>query len=431
MPFTQDYRQRCRSAWDAMDLVRDGDRIIVPTAVGEPPGLLRALSDRRREFRGVSVSQILPMGAYDYFDRETAQNVVHMGYFLGGATRAGAQQGWIDTLGSNFSELPQLIRRGLTPADVVFSLASPMDEHGYFSLSLGTDYTMAAVERARVIVLEVNPHVPFACGRCHVHVSQVTALIESEEALREVGLPAIGPVQQAIGGYVAERIEDGSTLQIGYGAIPDAVVMQLGEKRDLGIHTEMMGDGLLSLIEAGVVTNRRKTYLPGRSVATFALGSGRLYRYLDRNPGMEMHPSDFTNTPWLAGQNEKLVSINATMQIDLFGQCGSESLGTMPYSGTGGQSDFVRAANLSEGGKSFIVLPSTAKGDTISRIVPVLDPGTLVTTSKNDISTVVTECGVAELRGKPMRERARALIAIAHPGFRDWLRQEAARVMSL
>lgn len=431
MPFEEEYRQKRRAAWDAVDLVRDGDRIIVPTAAGEPPGLLRALSDRRRDFRGVSVSQILPMGAYDYFDRETAGNVVHMGYFLGGGSRAGAQQGWIDTMASNFSELPQLIRRGLTPADVVFSLASPMDAHGYFALSLGTDYTMAAVAKARAVVLEVNSHVPFAHGRCHVHISQVAALIESEEALREVGLPAIGPVQQAIGGYVAERIEDGSTLQIGYGAIPDAVVMQLGDKRDLGIHTEMMGDGLLSLIESGVVTNRRKTYLPGRSVATFALGSGKLYRYLNRNPGMEMHPVDFTNTPWLAGQNEKLISINATMQIDLFGQCGSETLGAMPYSGTGGQSDFVRAANLSEGGKSFIVLPSTAKGDTISRIVPVLDPGTLVTTSKNDISAVVTEYGVAELRGKPMRERAAALIAIAHPDFRDWLRQEAARILLL
>lgn len=431
MPIQDDYRQRCRSAHDAVEQVKDEDRIVVPTGVGEPPTLLKTLSDRRREFNGVSVAQILPLASYEYFDRETAANVGHMAYFCGGASRPGAQQGWIDTLASNFSEMPQLIRQELTPADVVFSLASPMDEHGYFSLSLGTDYTMAAVELARAVVLEVNPNVPFAFGNCHVHISQVTAIVESDDPLREVGLPTIGPVQEAIGGYVAERIDDGSTLQIGYGAIPDAVVMQLKNKHDLGVHTEMMGDGLLSLIECGAITNRRKTYLPGKSIATFALGSAKLYRYMNRNPGLEMHPVDFTNDLWLAARNEKLVSINATMQIDLFGQCGSESLGPVPYSGTGGQSDFVRAANRSEGGKSFIVLPSTAKDDRISRIVPMLEPGTLVTTSKNDVNYVVTEYGVAQLRGKPMHERARALIEIAHPNFRDWLREEAAKLRLL
>jgi acyl-CoA hydrolase len=287
---------------------------------------------------------------------------------------------------------------------------------------------MAAIERAKAVVLEVNPNVPFACGNCHVHVSQVAAVVENDVPLREVGLPAIGPVQEAIGRYVAEMIEDGSTLQVGYGAIPDAVVMQLRHKRDLGIHTEMMGDGLLSLIECGAVTNRRKNYLPGKSIATFALGSAKLYRYMHRNPGLEMHPVDFTNDPWLAGRNDKLISVNASLQIDLFGQCGSESLGPTPYSGTGGQSDFVRAANRSEGGKSFIVLPSTAKEGAISRIVPTLQPGTVVTTSKNDVNYVVTEYGVAQLRGKSMRERARALIGIAHPDFRPALEEQAARM---
>jgi acyl-CoA hydrolase len=238
-------------------------------------------------------------------------------------------------------------------------------------------------------------------------------------------------VQEAIGRYVADMIEDGSTLQIGYGGIPDAVVMQLKHKRDLGVHTEMMGDGLLSLIECGAVTNRAKSYLPGKAIATFALGSARLYRYMHRNPGFEMHPVDFTNDPWLAARNDKLVSVNATLQIDLFGQCGSESLGPVPYSGTGGQTDFVRAANRSAGGKSFIVLPSTAKEGSISRIVATLEPGTLVTTSKNDVNYVVTEYGVAQLRGKTMRERALALIAIAHPDFRGELRKQAERLRLL
>jgi len=428
MSYQEQYRQKLRSAHDAIDVVNDGNVIVVPTGVGEPPALLKALSERRREFRDVLIAQILPLVPHDYFDLETIQHVRHLGYFLGGASRPGAQQGWIDTLANHFSELPQIIRRGLTPVDAVFSVASPMDAHGYFSLGLAADYTMAAIERARAVVLEVNPHVPFTYGKCHVHISQVAACVENQAALSEVGLPAIGPVQEAIGRQVADMIEDGSTLQIGYGAIPDAVVMQLKHKRDLAVHTEMMGEGLLTLLECGAANNQRKSLMPGKSIATFALGSSKLYQYMDRNPGFELHPVDFTNDPYTAARNDKLISINATLQIDLFGQCGSESLGPTPYSGTGGQSDFVRAANRSEGGKSFIVLPSTAKDGTISRIVPTLDPGTLVTTSKNDINYVVTEWGVAQLRGKSMRERARALIGIAHPDFRPWLEEQAGRL---
>jgi acyl-CoA hydrolase len=356
--------------------------------------------------------------------------VRHVAFFYGGASRGGGQAGWIDFIPNYFSEIPAQIERGQIPADVVFSMASPMDAHGYFSLSLGADYTMAAVAKARAVVLEVNPNVPFAFGNCHVHISQVAALVESSDPVMEVGLPKIGPVQQAIGKYVADLIDDGSTLQIGYGGIPDAVVMQLTNKHDLGIHTEMIGDGILTLLESGAVTNRRKNYLPGKMVATFALGSNKLYRFMDRNPALEIHPVDFTNDPALAGQNDNLVAINATLQIDLLGQCGSESLGHLPYSGTGGQADFVRAANRSRGGKAFIVLPSTAKDDSISRIVPMLSPGTHVSTSKNDINYVVTEHGVAQLRGKSAKQRAAELIAIAHPNFRAEL-GEHARKMNL
>ena len=415
---------------DAAGLVRDGDTVVVPTGVGEPPALLHALSARRHELRDVAVSQILPLRKFAYLDPDTRANIRHDAYFFGGANRAGGQAGWVDYVPAYFSELPMLIDRGLLPAEVVVSLASPMDEHGYFSLSLAPDYTMAAIRRARVVLLEVNPNVPFANGDCLVHISQVAGLVESDEELFEVGLPEIGPVQQAIGKYVAELIDDGSTLQIGYGGIPDAVVMQLQHKRDLGIHTEMLGDGILSLIESGAVTNRRKTFMPGRTIATFALGSRRLYRSMHRNPGIEMHPVEFTNDPYQAARNDNLCAINATMQIDLIGQCGSETLGHLPYSGTGGQADFVRAANRSKGGKAFIVLPSTAKNGAVSRIAPVLSPGTHVTTSKNDINYVVTEYGVAQLRGKTAKQRAEALIGIAHPDFRGELR-EAARKMSL
>jgi len=430
MSIQQSYAAKRVTPQEAMNLLRNDDSIIVPTGVGEPPSLLHALSAARRNFRNVKVAQILAMRKYEYFDCDTVEHVQHAALFFGGASRPCGQGGWGDFIPNYFSEIPMLIERGLVHADVVFTMASPMDAHGYFSLSLATDYTLAAVAKARVVVLEVNPNVPFANGNCHVHTSQVTALVESEDPILEVGLPKIGPVQQAIGKHVAEMIDDGSTLQIGYGGIPDAVVMQLAQKRDLGIHTEMIGDGIMTLLESGAVTNRRKNHMPGKMVATFALGSKKLYSFLNRNPMMEMHPVNFTNDPYEASKNDNLVTINATLQVDLLGQCGSESLGDMPYSGTGGQVDFVRAANRSRGGKSFIVVPSTAKNDTISRIVPVLSPGTHLTTSKNDVNYVVTEHGVAQLRGKSAKQRALEMIAITHPDFRPALR-EAAKKMRL
>ena len=422
------YQSKRGSALDALDHLLDGDMIIVPTGVGEPPTLLHALSEQHQRFSDIKIAQILAMRKYGYFEQACRSHVRHASLFFGGASRAGGQGGWCDFIPNYFSEIPALIERGLMPSDVVFAMASPMSPHGFFALSLGTDYTMAAVAKARVVILEVNPNVPFTHGQCHVHLSQVTAIVESDEPILEVGLPKIGPVQEAIGALVAEQIEDGSTLQIGYGGIPDAVVMQLTGKRDLGIHTEMIGDGILKLVECGAVTNRRKTLLPGKMVATFALGSRRLYDFMHGNPMLEMHPSNFTNDPYIAGQNDKLVSINASLQVDLLGQCGSESIAHLPYSGTGGQVDFVRAANRSRGGKSFIVLPSTAKDGSISRIVPTLTPGTHATTSKNDVNYVVTEYGVAQLRGKSARQRADALIAIAHPDFRAELRAEASRM---
>ncbi|MHB1654059.1 MAG: acetyl-CoA hydrolase/transferase family protein [Desulfitobacteriaceae bacterium] len=422
------YKQRLVNTEEAIKHVHSGDFIIVSTGVGEPPTLLTALSQQRRDFHDVKVAQILPVRKYDYIDPQTVENVRHVALFYGSPTRKGGQEGWTDYIPNYFSEIPSLISRDYVPADVVFAMASPMDKHGYFAVSLGTDYTMAAISKARAVVLEVNPNVPYAYGNCHVHISQVAVLVESSDPIAEVGLPKIGPVQEAIGKYVADFIEDGATLQIGYGGIPDAVVMQLTHKHDLGIHTEMVGDGILTLIESGAVTNRRKNYLPGKMVATFALGSKRLYQFMDHNPTLEMHPVSYTNDPFLAGQNDNLISINATMQVDFLGQCGSESLGTLPFSGTGGQADFVRAGNRSRGGKSFIVLPSTAKSGTISRIVPTLTAGAAVTTSKNDINYVVTEYGVAQLRGKSAKQRAKELIAIAHPDFRAELTEVAQKM---
>lgn len=424
------YQEKLTTVEEGIKLVQDGDFLVVPTGVGEPPALLTALSDHRREYHDVKVCQILPLRKFGYLDPETVEHVRHLAFFLGGPTRAGGQQGWIDYIPSYFSEMPRMFQDGLFSVNTVFAMASPMDDYGYFSISLGTDYTLAAIEKARTVVLEVNPNVPFANGNNLVHISKVSAIVEDDTPLTEVGLPTIGPVQAAIGKYVADLIDDGSTIQIGFGAIPDAVVMQLTHKHDLGIHTEMFGDGILTLIESGAVTNLKKNYLPGKVVATFALGSKRLYNFMHRNPQLEMHPVDFTNDPCLAGKNDNLITINASMQVDFLGQCCSESMGWSPYSGTGGQSDFVRAANRSKGGKSFIVLPSTAKDGKISRITPMLTQGSAITTSKNDVNYVVTEYGVAQLRGKSAKQRAQALIAIAHPNFREELTQ-AAKNMNL
>ncbi|MCL2831207.1 MAG: 4-hydroxybutyrate CoA-transferase [Betaproteobacteria bacterium] len=428
MSYQTQYQEKRRSASDAIRLIKNGNHVVVSTGVGEPPTLLNALSEQRRDFRDVKVCQIVPIRKFGYYDLETAENVRHFAYFYGAPTRPGGQAGVYDFLPNYFSEIPRMFDRGLLPVDVVFAMASPMDEHGYFAISLGTCYTMAAIARARTVVLEVNPNVPFTYGNCHVHISQVTALVENSDPVQEVGLPTIGPVQEAIGKYVAEMIEDGSTLQIGYGSIPDAVVMQLTHKKDLGIHTEMVGDGIMTLLECGAVNNRKKNYMPGKMVATFALGSKKLYNFMNRNPMLEMHPVSFTNDPYLAGQNDKLISINATLEVDFLGQCGSESIGPKPYSGTGGQSDFVRAGNISKGGKSVITLPSTAKNDTISRIVPMLKEGTHVSTSKNDVNYVVTEYGVAQLYGKSAKQRTRELISIAHPNFRAELTEAAKKL---
>ncbi|MES2263336.1 MAG: acetyl-CoA hydrolase/transferase C-terminal domain-containing protein [Pseudomonadota bacterium] len=423
------YENKRLSASEALQLVRDGDCVIIPTCAGEPPTLLGELSAQRLRFHDVKVTQLLPMRKYAYVDDcDTVHHLRHVALFFSAHSRAAGQCGTADYIPAYFSELPGLIERNYIATDVVMTMASPMNEQGYFSLSLAADYTMAAIRKARAVILEVNPNVPFAHGQCHVHISQVTAVVENDAPVFEVGLPKVGPVQEAIGKYVAELIDDGATLQIGYGGIPDAVVQQLTGKNDLGIHTEMIGDGILSLVEAGAVTNRRKNLLPGKMVATFALGSKRLYQFMHHNPMLEIHPVNCTNDPYAAGQNDNLVAINASLQVDLLGQCGSESIGHLPYSGTGGQADFVRAANRSRGGKSIIVLPSTAKEGSISRIAATLSPGTHVTTGKNDVNYVVTEYGVAQLRGKSARQRAEALIAIAHPDFRAELRQAAAKI---
>lgn len=425
MSLMDDYRAKTVDAATAVSHVQDGDTIVVPIGAGEPPTLLEALSAKRREYRNVTVFQLLALKPYEYFDPTTAQHVRHATAFLGGASRGPVNEGWADFVPAHFSELPDLLRTGKIASEVVFAQVSPMSPHGYFALGVSTDYTHAALSRARTVVLEVNEQLPFTYGNCHVHLRDVTAVVESEHPMVTLPPATVGEVERGIARHVTDLIPDGATLQIGIGAIPDAVVAQLMTKNDLGLHTEMLGDGPLALIEAGVVTNRAKNLDRGKTVATFAFGSHRLYEWMDHNAALEMRPVDEVNAPPVAGKVDRLHSINSSMAVDLTGQCASEGLGTRTYSGVGGQFDFVRAANRSAGGRSIIAMPATAKGGTVSTIVVSHPLGTPITTLRMDADHICTEYGTAQLRGKSVRERAEQLIAIAHPDFRDELTAQA------
>lgn len=422
------YERKLVSPEEAVKIVETGDDIWFPVGGGEPQLLPKALLGRRNELRNVSINQLLPIKGV-YLKPEYAEQIRHNSWFCSGASRPAVNEGWGEFIPNYFYEIPKLLRT-YRKANVVMTTVSPMDRHGFFSLGISVDYIKAALEGAEKVILEVNPHAPRTHGNCFVHISEVTHVVECSEPLPELVIPPVTAVEEAIGNYVVEMIEDGSTLQIGLGSIPNAVTKALMSKKDLGIHTEMITDGMVDLVECGAVNNSKKTFHLGKMIGTFAFGTKRLYQFLDDNPMVEMHSVCYTNNPLNIGKNDKMVAINASIEVDLTGQACSESMGHRQWSGTGGQVDFFRGANLSEGGKGFITLPSTAKGGTVSRIVPKLTPGAVVTTSRNDVDHVVSEYGVAKLRGKTIRERALALIAIAHPDFRAEL-QEAAKEMCL
>ncbi len=422
----QMYGEKLVSADEAAAAIESGDHIWFPVGAGEPDVFLKALVERKKTLQGVVTHQILPAKP-GYFDEETAPHIRHDSLFLSGASRAAVQGGWADLTPNYFHEIPRLIRE-YWPADAVSAVVSPMDEHGYFSLSLGVDYTWEAIKKAKKIIVEVNQQAPRCYGNCQVHVSQVTHVVECPNPIPELPSAPLSEIDKAIGAYVAELIEDGSTLQIGFGGVPNAVCKALMDKIDLGIHTEMITEGIMELAECGAVNNSKKTWNKGKLIGTFAWGTNKLYEFMNCNPMVEMHPVDFTNNPYNIGRHDNMVAINSTIEVDLLGQCCSESMGPKQWSSTGGQVDFFRGANISQGGKGFVTMPSTAKKGTISRIVPMLTPGAVVTTNKNDVDHVVTEYGVAKLRGRSLRERAKALIAITHPDFRIELQREAQKM---
>ncbi len=412
------YKKKLTSVEEAVKVVCPGDRVAFSHCAGESLTLSQALVERAPHLDNVTIIHFLMLGPNRFCDPGMERHFSHISLFTGASARAAVNSGRADFIPCFFSEVPRLFREGYLPVDVAMLNLSPPDEHGFMSFGVAVDYTKIAASVAGTVVAAVNPRMPRTLGDSFIHVSEVDYLVEIEEPVIEVPLPAIGPVEEAIGRHVASLIEDGATLQLGIGAIPDATLKFLTNKIDLGIHTEMFSDGVVDLVEAGVITNEAKSIHRGKLIATFLMGTRRLYDFVHDNPAVEMHTVDYTNDPLVIGRNSKIISINSAIQVDLTGQVCADSIGFTHYSGVGGQVDFVRGAARSPGGKSIIVLPSTAVEGQISRICVALTEGAGVTTTRNDVHYVVTEYGIADLRGKSFRQRAEALIAISHPDFR-------------
>jgi acyl-CoA hydrolase len=409
-----------------VDQIRPGDDLIVPIANGEPVTLLDALEADAERLDRVRIHQMHVLHDRPYLHGALRPNLSHVSYFLSHVTREAFHDDGLDLVPSHFSEVPALIREHSSPAMVLASV-SPPDRHGFVSLGTAADYTASFIGQLPFYV-EVNAQMPRSQGRNQVHVSQITGMTEADYPLVEVTPVEPTDVDLRIAGFVAERISSGTTVQAGIGAIPNAILSLLVDHQHLGLHTELLSDGVMHLMESGALTGARKTINPCKLVATFALGTRELYDFIDDNPAVELWPVDYVNDPRVIGQERCFVSINATLAVDLLGQCASETLQGRYYSGSGGQADFARGAMYSPEGQGFVVLHSTTRDEKISRIVPQLGAGEVVTTPKNTVDKIVTEWGVAELRGRSIRQRARALIAIAHPDHRDTLQHQAERL---
>ena len=412
----------------AVEVVRSGDRVWVHPGNSTPEPLLDALVQRASELRNVELLHMLTLGKAAYTRAEYAGSFRHNGLFLGGNVRDAVAAGRADYTPVALSEIESLFTSGDLPIDVALVQVSPPDRYGYVSLGTGVDCTMTAATAARRVVAEVNRNMPRALGDTFLHVSRICAMVETSRPLLELPPASSSAVTERIARHVASLVPDGATLQIGIGGIGNEVLAALRGHRDLGIHSELCPDGVVPLIEAGVITGAKKTLHRGKIVAGFVLGSRALFESIDQNPLYEFHRTSYVNDPFVIAQNDSMHAINCAIQVDLSGQVCADSMGARPYSGVGGQPDFVRGAGRSKGGKAIIALPSTAKNGAISRIVPALDPGAGVVTSRSDVQYVVTEHGIAYLRGKTLRQRAEALIAIADPAFRDWLGEMARQV---
>ncbi len=429
MNYKEIYQSKLMSIGDAAAKVESGWMIGMDAAAAHPAALVSAIAARAKagEISGVKLDSLLDVDPLEcYADPELNGKFNGIAWFTGGGSRKAVNAGYADFIPNYYRDIPGDIRR-LYDYDLFITEVSPMDKHGYFSLATVSSMSEAHLDKAKRVFVVVNDRQPRAVCGLQVHVSQVDAIVENNHELPVLPPVKLDEVSIAIGNLIAEQIPDGACIQLGVGTIPDATGMALKGKHDLGIHTEMFVDSMIELLECGAVNNSKKQIHRGQCVTTFAFGSKRIYDFIDDNPGIAILPVDYVNDPAVISKNDNMISINAAVEVDLMGQVCAESIGTRHLSGTGGQVDFVRGACQSKGGKSFIAFTSTAKNGTVSKIRPTLTPGAVVTTSKNDVDYIVTEYGIAQLRGLPLSKRVANLIAIAHPDFRDELTFEAKK----
>src|SRR5208337_2460792 len=424
MSWESEYVKKLQTPDDALRCVESGMRVYIQPGCAEPETLVEALVRRGPEVHDVEIVHMLTMGCAPYVAPEMEGHFRHNAVFIGGNVREAINDGRADYTPIYLSEIEGLFESGEMPIDVALIEVSPPDSHGYCSFGIGVDTTLTAAKCAHYVVAQVNDQMPRTYGDSFIHVNDIDAVVDSSRPLCELKKAAVSSdLNLAIGRNVASLIEDGAVLQTGIGGIPDAVLQFLGDRKDLGVHSELVSDGVIPLIEAGVITGARKTFKARKIVVGFALGTKKLFDFVDNNPIFDFRPTAYVNDPGLIARNDNMVAINSALQIDLTGQVCSDSVGTQFYSGIGGQVDFIRGASRSKGGKPIIAISSTAKNGTISRIVPMLSPGAGVVTSRGLIRYVVSEYGVAFLHGKSIRQRAQALIDIAHPKFREELYQ--------
>ena len=419
MNWKTDYQNKIMSAEEAIALIQPGEGLVLSQA-STPNVMVATLAAHKERFKGNSVFNIINLGDMSLAHADMEGHFEFSTIFTSGSTRQDINDGRAHHIPAHFHAVPGLLGDTVACDVAVLAMTRP-DAEGYCSLSLGVDYALQAAKVARLVIGECNDQLPYTFGDSRVHVSQLGAVVEVSYPPKQNPQPTLGEVEMAIGRHCAGLIHDGDCLQLGIGALPDAVLLSLKDKKDLGIHSEMFSDGVVELVEEGVITNAHKQLHPGKLVATFLIGTSRLYDFVNDNLDVEMHPVDYVNAPWIVAKNDNVVAINSAIQVDLTGQVCAESIGLRHYSGSGGQVDFIRGAAMSKGGRSIIALASTSMGGKASRIVPVLEEGAAVTTPRTDVHYVVTEYGVADLKGRTQQDRARALIAIAHPDFRPEL----------
>ncbi len=428
MSWIEQYRSKVRTAGEAVEAIKSGHRVYIHQGCQEPENLVAAMVRRAPFLRDVEVTHLATMGTADYSKPEYEGIFRHSGFFIGSNVRLAVQEGRGDYIPIYLHEIEALFESAAMPVDVALIQCCPPDKYGYMSLGTGIDTSLTAAQLAKHLIVEINDQSPRTLGDAFIHISRADALVEASHPLAEYKKQKITGVHRAIASHVANLIPDGATLQTGIGAIPDAVLARLRDHRDLGVHSEMVTDGIVDLIGRGVVNNEKKTIHRGKVIAGFVLGSKILFDFIDDNPIFEFHKTKYANDPFVIAQNDRMVAINSAIEVDLTGQVCADSIAHVTYSGIGGQVDFMRGAARSKGGMPIIALPATAKEDAVSRVVPVLKPGAGIVTSRGDVHYVVTEFGVAYLHGKTIRQRAEAMIQIAHPKFRDELTAAAQRM---